>query len=308
MIRELEGDYDEVEENDANDENDENEDDEGENENQQHHESEEEKYEDEQPDHEEIKVQKEREEKERQRKILETRLRIKKRMKSSKYFDNEAELGSDHEENDDQGKNINTKDYEELLDKQLELHNEDIEGLIDNTENGANIESLIDLHLKEKIESDMQNTVDVIKAITSKGHRSYNNSHVAAGLDGSDGNTLWARMREQENKNTRESIKNNILKVVKEQGLDKEFDEDEQRMFIEEALKRKIRLMNKNNENQRQSKIKTTTKTLDQEDLIEDRSRSKIVYEKQKYKGRYQGIMNKPLMMAHLFNTKKRKV
>lgn len=114
-------------------------------------------------------------------------------------MDNEAELGSDHEFNDEDKKNINTLDAEEILDRRLEFDEHDVEGLIDNnTKNNGNVEQLITKHVEDKLAADTKETVDIITAI-KQGHRGKRNrpNTLAYGEENENGNTIYDRMGEK---------------------------------------------------------------------------------------------------------------
>ena len=167
--------------------------------------------------------------------------RIRQRKIAMKYFDNEAELGSDNEENDDTKRNINTEDYEEILDKKLELEDQNLKGLIDDSKtvepDNNTAAKFVEISMKE----DHDDTVNVIKAITY----GFYNKPDKASIDEETKNSISFRMRQkQQEKMQKEQekichndIKNRVMKVWEKEN----FDEDETKDMIAEEFRRKIK-------------------------------------------------------------------
>ena len=113
-----------------------------------------------------------------------------------KYFENEAELGSDNEENDEERRNVNANDYEEILDKKLELLDEDLKDLIDDSDVEEDNDNLAARLLEENIADDKQNTINVIKAMAMKSRLRNTKDHI--NIDDETDDQIWNRMRQRE--------------------------------------------------------------------------------------------------------------
>lgn len=143
------------------------------------------------------------------------KLRILQRKQASKFLEEEAELGSDHEDNDGMLKTINKNDCEEILDRKLEFLDADLEDLIDNSLIKDSVDNLASKFLQDDILKDKQDLVKLITSITSGNRRGKVNT---VGLENESDNVIWQRMRQRQN----------------------EFDNKEQELFGNEDVKQRI--------------------------------------------------------------------
>jgi hypothetical protein len=149
------------------------------------------------PEIEQHKPTKELDPEQRAREIEKLKARIRQRRQASKFLEIEAELGSDHEDNDGMLKQIDNQDFEEILDKKLEFLDADIEGLIDDNENiDQSIDNLAAKFLQDDLLADKQNLVKLITTITSKNRRKRADI-TQEDLDQPD-NIIWNRMRQKQ--------------------------------------------------------------------------------------------------------------
>lgn len=171
--------------------------------------------------------------------------RIKERRRAAKFLETEAELGSDHEDNDGVMKDINKHDLEEILDKKLEFMDGDLEDLIDNDQIDEAVDHLASKFLEDDIVRDRQDLVKLIATITS-GKRRNRSSVITEGLENEPDNVIWARMRQKQNEmlereerdfETIEEAKKRIIQECEDEKL----DEEETRAILDEKMRRQIR-------------------------------------------------------------------
>ena len=164
--------------------------------------------------------------------------KINKRKLAVKFFEDEAELGSDHEENDEGQKNINANDYEEILDKKLELMDGDLKDLIDNEEVDSDSDIGAKL-LQDHIEDDKKHTMNIIKAMAMKSR--YRAGRSGPEIEEENDEEMWNRMRQKkielEQQEAPEVVQERIKAMCENEGL----DDDEKQRIIDEEMRRKIR-------------------------------------------------------------------
>ena len=164
--------------------------------------------------------------------------KINKRKLAVKFFEDEAELGSDHEENDEGQKNINANDYEEILDKKLELMDGDLKDLIDNEEFDYDSDIGAKL-LQDHIEDDKKHTMNIIKAMAMKSR--YRAGRSGPEIEEENDEEMWNRMRQKkielEQQEAPEVVQERIRTMCENEGL----DDDEKQRIIDEEMRRKIR-------------------------------------------------------------------
>lgn len=195
--------------------------------------------------------------KRKEKELQKLRKKIRMKQRAGAFLDNEAELGSDHEDNDGQKRDINNMDTEEILDRRLEFEQRDIDGLIDNnSKENADAEQFISKHVEERMATDTKETVDLITAI-KRGHRGRNNKKYLPGIgddEGTEGASLYQRIGMRQKKMdaqtqflhnlgqnsdmmSTEEFKNKIIENCKNEGC----DEEEQEEILKEQLFRKMK-------------------------------------------------------------------
>jgi hypothetical protein len=189
-IRELEGDYEEENDDFADEE-------ESEGDQEDNQEAEGDNEEDDESDFGQPEnLEEETEEQKKQRyieKLNKIKKQIAKRRHASKFMEMEAELGSDNENNDGL-KNIDKNDIEEILDKRLEFEDADIENLIDNQHIEESVENLASKFLQDGIDTDNMDIVNIIKAITQTSRK---RRGLPQSLEEDSSNFLQARMAQK---------------------------------------------------------------------------------------------------------------
>ena len=159
--------------------------------------------------------------------------RIKQRIRAAKFLDNEAELGSDHEMNDQVQKKIDNEDAEEIIDKRLEFEEGDIENLIDNTNNEkVNKDQLASKFVEDDAAQDRADIVQVVAAMKRKGRRGRRRPSVDIDDENASENVLSKRMQDRKQMYDKEkngikfnsdaSSKKQIDKVCDSEEIDEE--------------------------------------------------------------------------------------
>ena len=176
-----------------------------------------------------------------------------------KFIDNEAELGSDNEENDNIQRNINKDDYEEILDKKLELEDQNLNDLIDDSKIDEDKNDSAAKFVEVCLNDDQENTVNVIKAIKVGSSDIKNDRKLW--IDDDFNSSLSLRMKqkqfdkkEKEKKLYRiEEVKSKVLKVWENEIM----DEDDKKDLIDEEFRRKIKTVFRNSKISQLQKQKT---------------------------------------------------
>ena len=192
-------------------------------------------------------------------------------------MDAEAELGSDNEDNDGSLREINKNDYEEILDKRLELYDTDIKNLIDNAEVNESHDQLASKLLEDNIADDRQNLVDLVTTITSKSRRRRNAPNIA--MENEDDSMILSRMRQKQLDREKQEYdlfgSEDIKKQVLKECENKNMDDDEKQRIIDHIINRKMKKALREAKNNLQIKPETVNKPYNNgiENLVENKEK-----------------------------------